>query len=251
MKKLSVILVFVISLISFASSQQLENYFNSVIMIQSADKSATGTGFVIQSREIEKNLYFNTILSAEHIFVKPMYANTLKNSDGFIAVDESRALQIIHKNSDTDFAIACFLSEKKIPVLDLDFENYPKLRTKAYSIGCGLGIPLRFSEGIVTALTNSKEDYQHIITNVYTLPGDSGCPLFIDNKVVGIVSSIKTFTNDGQTFAANNISMSKPIKPFKALMQSNKYRFCLSEKEKIPELLKEWIWLMDTEIKFN
>jgi S1-C subfamily serine protease len=251
MKKLSIIFMFVFSVLVLASIPDTEKFLNTVIMIQSADKTATGTGFIVQSKEINKDLYFNTIFSVEHIFMKPMYANILNNEDGFIDVKESRALQIIYKNSEDDLAMACFLSNQRMQLADVDYTTYPKLHGKVFSIGCGLGIPLRYSEGIVTGLSKSKKDYQHIQTSVYTVPGDSGCPLFYENKVIGIISSIRSYQNDGQTLAANNISMSKPIMLLDKLLKTSKYSFIRNHEEKIPLLLQDWMWLMDSELKFN
>ena len=252
MKKLFVSLFCFSLMLSFVWCQEIDKKcYDSVVLLKSLDKSSTGSAVVVQSREIGKNLYMNTIFSAEHIFAKPMYAIPLSYNDGFIEQDEPFALQTIYKNQDTDLALASFLSIKELPVADLDFITLPKPRSKAFLIGCGLGQPLRYSEGLITGFGPQKNKLEYIQTSIYTVPGDSGCPVYYNNKVIGITSSIRSYQIENQVLAANEIALCKPIKLYEPLLKTEKYNFILDDKKQYPRIMADWLWIIDAEIKYN
>lgn len=252
MKKLFAVLICFIIILGAGLSQDVKKTcYDSVILIQSIDKSATGSAVVVQSRKIDANLYLNTVFSAEHIFAKPMLAVPLKYDDGFVEQLEPIALQAIYKNADTDLAIASFVSSTELVCAELDFTTIPQPRNKVFLIGCGLGEPLRYSEGLVTGLGPKKTKYEYIQTSIYTVPGDSGSPVFLNQKVIAITSSIRSFQSENTIMAANEIATCKPIKLYEPILKSDKYSFVSNEKKQYPRIMADWLWLLDANVKYN
>lgn len=252
MKKLFIVLLCSLAIIGLALTDEIhKNCYDSVALVQAVDKSANGTAVIVQSKKIDSDLYMNTVFSAEHIFAKPMCLVPLIRDEGFVETEESLALQIIYKNSDTDLALASFLSAREFPVADLDFKTVPKMRDKVFLIGCGLGQPMRYSEGLVTGLGPNKKKYENIQTSIYTVPGDSGSPVYLNQKVIAITSSIRSFQSDGHVMAANEIALCKPIKLYENVLYTEKYNFILDQKKPLPKIMIDWLWLLDSGIKFN
>lgn len=168
----------------------------------------TGTGVVVQSTKIGEKQYRNTVFSAAHVFkevlyqgeTKPrippyrVYVPKYKNWSTLYQYDEFTAtIRRIDRN--TDAAVLTFDSEFLVKVADIDWSPKLYIGNTVTHIGGGLGQELRVDHGEITSIRVSSGDgfpkgmYR---TNVFTLPGDSGGPLFHENKVVGICQSIRT-----------------------------------------------------------
>lgn len=248
MKKILFMLLLLLIFTKISKSKDFESKcISPVVLFESPSKSEYGSGVIIQSKFIKENVYLNTALSAEHVFENKMYAVTLKNDDQFIERDNIYYSSVIYKNKDYDLAAVSFVTEKPMKTADIDFKTMPKLRDKVCIIGCGLGHPLRYAEGLVTAFGPNKKKYEYIQTSVYLVPGDSGCPLYYDEKIIAISSSIRIAERN----LINEMSIFKPIKLFQDILKSDKYKFLLDEQELHPKLLPEWLWLMDSQIKID
>lgn len=250
MKKLLLIPTMFFIIAGFLLAQDYhKKCLEPVVLIQAANKTSSGSAVVVKSKMIEKDVYLNTLFSCNHIFDNTMYTITMNYDSGFVSADEVYAMKTIYKSMENDIAIACFVSNKKINEAEIDFDSIPSLKEGVFAIGCGLGDPPRHSEGFVIGLGPRKDELKDIQTSIYIVPGDSGSPLFYKNRIIGITSAIRSYNSNGQIYPANGISLFKSAKLFKPVINTEKYKFIFEEKEVIPKILIDYLWLIDGQIK--
>lgn len=230
------------------AQQYSQNCLQPVVLLQNSTKEASGSAVIIQSTQIDKDNYLNIILSCEHVFKFSMIATTMKHNEGFIESDSTYTVQPIYLSEDKDLSLAAFISDKQLSKAVLDMDSIPTIKDQVFNIGCGLGDPPRYSEGIITGLGPTKKDFSSIQTSIYIVPGDSGSPLFYKNKIIGISSFIKSYSRDGRTYAANGLSVFKSTKLIRQILSSPKYDFILDDKKNHPRVLSDYIWLKDAKL---
>lgn len=230
------------------SQDYTKDCLEPVVMLQNETKDMTGSAVIIDSRVLEDGTYLNIIFTCDHVLTTNMNAVTMKYDQGFVDEDKSFIIQPIYRNEPKDLAIAMFISKTFMPIASLDMESAPKIKDHVFAIGCGLGEPPRYTEGVVTNLGSKKLPYDTIQANIYIVPGDSGSPLYYKNKVIGITSAIRSYTHAGKTHAANGISMFKPIKILKPILESERFNFVLKHQNPYPKVLAEYIWIKDAKL---
>ncbi len=118
----------------------------------------------------------------------------------------------------SDIALLVFHSDKEMPVASLNPRAKLYIGNEIFHIGCGLGDQFRLDYGKVTSVKNSKanpEVFGRIKVSALTIVGDSGGPLFHENKVIGITESIRQKRDHPFYITAyNNISFAIPIENF-------------------------------------
>lgn len=246
MKKLLGILIYCFLCIWTVFSQEYTvNCLEPVVLLQNDSKDMSGSAVIVESRNIGENNYLNILLTCEHVFVTSLSATTMKYKDGFVENDKTYKIQPIYLSEEKDLAIAAFISDKELKKANIDIEIIPAIKDTVFCVGCGLGDPPRYSEGLITGLGKSKKDFSFIQTSIYIVPGDSGSPLYYKNKIIGITSSIKSFSHNGKTHAANGISLFKSIQLYKNALQSPRYDFVLDGKKNYPRVLADYLWIKD------
>lgn len=193
------------------------NFFEKCLYptVKVCDKEGTsgGSGFITRSTLVNGKFY-NVVLCAAHVIspIEQIKIVVAKYKD-FCDTDCETAYDgvVYAVNTDRDLAIICFISSEQMPVVELDFKPITHFNTPVFRIGYGNLESARIDYGFITQNSN-KEAINLIRTNVFTVMGDSGGPLFLssNNKVIGVAHKIKTLKNT----LLPNISYYVPIDSF-------------------------------------
>lgn len=185
--------------------------YPTIQIINSNDKP-TGTGVIVRSIKLSEKEYCNIFLTCNHVVSNEIMTirvfqyekwSSLKGQQSFTA-------WFYAHHSTNDMAIGYFLTPNKMPTSDIDFDAEIFIGTDIFRIGCGSGDEPRLDYGKVTSVRNKLMSVDTIRTSIFTIPGDSGSPVFYNNKIIGIMVSIRSSRN-GPLF---NISYAIPVENF-------------------------------------
>ena len=193
------------------------NFFEKCLYptVKVCDQNASsgGSGFITRS-SLVNGKYYNVVLCAAHVIqpIDQIKIIVAKYKD-FCDTDCEAAYDAVvyAVNAERDLAIICFISNEKMPIVELDFKPITHFNTPVFRIGYGNLESARIDYGFITQNSN-KEALNLLRTNVFTVMGDSGGPLFLSSnkKVIGVAHKIKTFKNT----LLPNISYYVPIDSF-------------------------------------
>jgi len=256
----TVILFFCLSILSVADNSNHENLLHKclepIVLIDSEDNQSSGSGFIVKSLPVENlDCFFNIVFSCEHI-IKSSKVNVKKT-----VYDENG----IHKKYDVyngyvyaldksdDLSIMFFISRNKMPETDINFDYKPKIKDKLFAVGHGLGDTARYTEGLFTGIQKDDSTVANINyrTSIPIIFGDSGCPLFYDNKVIGVAISLRTASYGNMRYPVYDISYFKPISIIMNLVKEIKLENKNFEKVKIPLIIANYLWSKDIVISEN
>lgn len=221
------------------------------IYIGRADGFGSGSGVVVRSEKVDakSNLYKNVFITCAHIFSEStrdyevreyLYENwsQIKGINSFPAT-------FVSFNNELDLGVGVFFSDHEMPVATLNFEPKVFIGNDLFRVGCGLGDEPRLDYGKLTAYR--KYPRSVFRTSVMTVPGDSGAPLFHENKVIGIVVSIRTFRNQ----PVFGISQAIPLETFKKWSESsgNSLDFAWDNTKEMPELQFRYLKFREYDVK--
>ena len=224
MKNILVLLLFSFFCLLVAASSftkpSLEKCLYPVVLVESIKSKSTGTGFIVKSKKVN-NKYVNICLSCSHILDSndiTISTSDYKKPFSFKSFQKYNGL-VISKDEKFDISLISFLSDNKYNEVEIDMEYKPELRDSVFTIAHGMADPARYSEGIVSSVDDDKKE---ISTSVGMLLGDSGGPLFHQNKVVGIANAMKAYKIGKLTIPLNNFSIYKHISGSKKLLEQSK-----------------------------
>lgn len=212
------------------------------VMVKSS--RTLGTGVVIRSDKFAEQEYRNVVISCGHVVNNQgrdkheigvgMYENW-SEFQGF----EIYPAYVYWVDNSLDISVLLFISEKKLPVADLDFDAKIYIGTDCSRIGCGLNQQFRLDIGKITSV---NIDISNTITNIYrtsipSVGGDSGGPLFVDNKVVGLMSAVQYTPGRFYKFPVYHLSYCVPIRFFKETKSDNiSMDFVIDKTKELPSL---------------
>jgi S1-C subfamily serine protease len=105
-----------------------------------------------------------------------------------------------------------------------------------FKIGCGgdsFVTPPRMDKGIVTSIINLGNNSKIIRTSAFTIPGDSGGPLYHDNKLVGLIRAIRLL--NGKVLAYKiSFAVSIDILPLLNKETNNALAFIYNDEYEMP-----------------
>lgn len=180
-----------------------------------------GSGTIVRSEKVGDE-YHNVVLSCAHILQAgdnftvrvPKYKDWSR-LDGY----DAYPIRPYRVSVSKDLSIMMFKSEKKMPVADLDFDCKLFIGSEIYRTGFGVGDEMRLDFGKITSLNGKigeggpiSETYR---MNVYTVPGDSGGPVFHKHKVIAITQAIRSVRRGFGEHPCFGISYSIPLSRFK------------------------------------
>jgi len=183
-----------------------------------------GTGVIIKS--IKKGAeWYNFIYTVAHN-VKWTPTHKCKGADGkeveeghYISVHvgvyedwsfldrfEEYDCEVLYKEEDSDLALLQFISDKEMPAADIN-NGKVYIGNDVCRVGCGMGESFRIDFGKITSLPNTAGRVSDRLVNTYrisapTIQGDSGGPVYEDNKLIGLAEAIAMIPSE---------PLSKPI----------------------------------------
>lgn len=211
------------------------------VMVSSKD--SFGTGFVVRSEKVGDE-YHNILISCAHCFqsTSPYTVGVPKFKDWstFIRYDRY-PVYVFCLNRSHDLMIGLFKSKNQVPTVEFNFDVKLYIGSDLMRIGCGMGDEHRADFGkitsVLTRLPGREGDKNVIRTSVYSVPGDSGGPVFHKNKVIGITQAIRSRReNQVSTNLFSGISYCIPVSRLKTWSQEldNALDFIYKENERIP-----------------
>jgi len=147
--------------------------------------------------------------------------------------------RVIASDPKIDLALIAFESDQKLHTVDLGFEEKLFIGNEVVRVGGGLGDDLRVDFGKVTGVLvklPSDKSKSCLRTSVYTVPGDSGGPLFHNNKLVGVMFCIRGAKVNGHMYPVFGVSYAVPISDLKKLDESvnNTVSYAFDSSETLP-----------------
>jgi S1-C subfamily serine protease len=221
---LTLVVLLVISIVSLAGvpDESLHNRcIYPTVLVAPHGMSAFGSGIIVKSVKVSDKQYNNVFLTCAHVSSsKNPYEVRLFKYENWSKITkvESFSCELYGINDKIDIAVGVFTTEIAMPTAQMDFNPKLFIGNEVYRIGCGLGDEPRLDYGKVTSLSMALSDGGLMYrTSVHTVPGDSGSPLFHENKVIGIMRAIKLWRG----LPVFNISFAVPLEEFKKWSKDN------------------------------
>lgn len=197
-----IIIFLIVSLIttnvfSAAPDEKLHNQCLYPTVIVVSNEGSSGTGVIIRSEKINEKEYQNVVITCNHVLstnpetLYRVFRGEYKDWSNLEKIVYYDAV-VYDKNSKLDLSILFFSSAVKMPVAELGTDLKTYIGTEIFKIGCGGEEHFRLDYGKITALNKTLSHSKGLTrTSAYTLPGDSGGPVFQEYKLIGIINSIK------------------------------------------------------------
>jgi hypothetical protein len=219
-----------------------DNCLYPVVMLRDKGNVGSGTAFIVRS-EKKGDEYWNIAITCAHNITAPdadYFLKYVKYTDGSKFLKYTDYDCIVYKKTDKrDLAIIAFKSKKKLATTELDFDSKINIGLEVIKFGCGLGGQPRLDEGKITSLDVSITSTQRKVyrTSVFTVPGDSGSPIFYKHKVVAIAEAIRKHQSGFIQYPVYGISLAIPITELKQWNDEidSIIDFVYDKEQKIPE----------------
>lgn len=195
------------------------------VMVSPLRESSGGSGVIVRSDKVGAE-YRNLVLTCEHNYgskPEPFIVSVAKYEDWSTFKGYDTYLSRVYAaDARYDLALVVFTSKTEMPVADLGFDEKLYIGTDVLRVGCGLLDEPRIDTGKVSALRTPMPGAEPLIrTTAFTVMGDSGGPLFHDNKLVGITRMIRAVRGTPM----HNISYAIPLGDVKKWDASQKNSF--------------------------
>ena len=188
------------------------------------DPNGSGSGVIVRSEKVGDE-YRNVVLTCGHTFFASFARNNWNCEVGvgdytewstFLGFKMHDA-KIYGFDKDLDVGIVVFSSKERMPTAKINFKKKLYISNDVFHIGCGLGEETRIDYGKVTSLCGEVQGLMKntIRTNVFTVPGDSGGPLFRGYEVVGLAQAIRNVRMGWNIYPTFNISFYIPVSRLK------------------------------------
>ncbi len=206
-----------------------EKCIKPTVLIKTVSEKTTGTGFIVRSQKAIQNYYINTVISCAHVCEEKVkiYLPIYKDSK-LLEYKPYKAI-ILALDRIFDLSVIVFFSDKELETVDIDFDSENYIDDSVYIVGCGLGESPRLSKGHISGVSL---DNVSIRTSISCVPGDSGGPMFKNNKVIGVCNGVKHWNNQIVT----DISIFKSIDKIKEILDKNVLFLINKDDKSIPKL---------------
>jgi S1-C subfamily serine protease len=170
----------------------------------------SGSGVIIKSKKVGKE-WHNLVLTCNHVVDLEQTKNRMKFQFGvepkigvvvkvakykdwshFVKYNSYNAY-VYSQYPEGDMALLLFKSKRRMPVADLALDQKLYIGNEVMKVGCGLGDLPRVEYGRITCLNPICHPHYKgsVRTSAHTIYGDSGGPVFYNNRVVGLAASIR------------------------------------------------------------
>lgn len=211
------------------------------IRVTNTAATQRGSCVIVRSDKVGSS-YHNVALTCRHCVDEmqnydvniPVY-----NQDGTTFENWKTYSAIVYASTpEFDMAVILFKTPHPVDVAEMDFKRKLCIGNSVSHIGCSE--EPRLEDGRITSLNYKLGGSGlHLYrTSMHTIPGDSGGPAFYNNKVVGLMQSIRVTRFQGAPVMLPHISMMVPIGAVKAWdeKENNTLRFIYNPKAKLPRL---------------
>lgn len=218
---------------SYSQNIQLEEKCISpcVKVISNGNKSL-GSGVIVKSYLMKDNKYSNIILSCCHVTNGKNILIELCNEKC-----SKYYATAIFENEKYDFSIIQFYSEEKQKIAELDITSKLFIGDDLVSVGFGLSEKPKVGWGKVTTNSQTEESFKgNYFTNIPLVMGDSGGPIYKNNKLVALSQAIRVLKWQNSIVPVPVVSVIIPLIKIKDINkeQKNKLDFILDEKVSPP-----------------
>lgn len=211
------------------------------VMVISETANLIGSGVIVRS---DKNgdHYFNVVVSCAHIVKSDMkYKINVGRYENWSVLKgyEEYDTHIYMIDKTLDLSVFFFISKVAMPVADVNFDAQLFIGNEVYRVGYGLKQQARIDYGVITSVNIELDDFRKNIlrTSIDSIAGDSGGPIFEDNKVVGLLFAVQPY-KIRPAIPAFHISYGLPISYFKITKptNNNSIDFVINKEAKLPYL---------------
>jgi len=211
------------------------------IMITSSDQKSIGTGVIVKCVKKDEE-YENYAFTCSHVLVpvaeifiislnsknSPVIVKPIEDKyEMFVRIGvyenwstlvgyKEHPCEVIVNNQEKDIALIKFRTTTKSFVADVEKDHKVYIGNQVCRVGCGMNEPFRLDFGQITSLKDSignavKGTYR---VNIPTIMGDSGGPVFNENKLFGLVQSIRSIQSSSVLIPVSHMVYVVPIKNF-------------------------------------
>jgi len=204
------------------------------VKLLSYAKKSIGSGVIIKSYLMKDKSYSNIVISCNHVTKNNKIIIELTNINNKV---ECYYSTVIYENQINDISIIQFRTDEKQAVAEIDFKNDIFIADDIISVGYGLSNLPKLGYGkIITQKQNDKLFKGTFFTNIPMVMGDSGGPIYKDNKLIAISQAIRVIEWNETILPFPNISVIIPINKLIEINkeESGKLRFIIEEKSSPP-----------------
>lgn len=236
-----VLLTFYMVFSKFMSKKHFEHELSATCLITNENHSSGGTGFIVRS-ERSGDSYKNVMVTCGHIagnkpsiVLVPVY----KNHKLHRYLDYPATFSAV--SNQEDLAIMIFESSRPLPTVKLDFTTQYRIGDEVYRTGYGSMDDCRLEKGFINSISIRRPSrfVNHIRANLHTIWGDSGGPVFLENKkIIGVTSAIRVAQNARTEVALTNQTFIAPIDGLKVWNErtNNSLEFVYNSNIQLPTL---------------
>jgi len=215
---------------SFANNVNLEKKcLMPCVKLLSSSKKSIGSGVIVKSFLMKNERYSNVVVSCYHVTNNQkiiIEVPSLENKNEYFYGTA------IYENQEYDISIVIFSSEKEQIKADLDLENDIVIGDDILGVGYGLSSLPKLGFGkIITQKQKEKSFKDSYFTNIPMVMGDSGGPVYKNNKLIALSQAIRVVEWQEKVLPFPNISV---VIPIKKLIELNKI-----EKGKLDFVIKK------------
>lgn len=215
---------------SFARNVDLENkcLLPSVKLLSYAKKSL-GSGVIVKSCLMKDNGFSNIVITCYHVTKENKIIIEIPSLDN---KNEYFYSTTIYENPQYDISIIQFRTEKKLNIAEINLKDDIHIADDLISVGYGLSALPKLGYGkVITQKQNDKSFKDTYFTNIPMVMGDSGGPVYKDNKLIAISQAIRVLEWKDSLLPFPNISVIIPIKKILQINkeESNKLKFVFDD----------------------
>jgi len=211
------------------------------VAIMARKHNVMGTGVIVRSEKYH-NVYLNVILSCAHIIKEGAEYDIV-----FPTYDKSSIKQVVKFKSAIcacskkyDLSVFICISDKKLPCAELGLDEKLFIGNEVFGVGCGLADQPRLDYGRITSLTDmSRGNFR---TSIFTVPGDSGGPVFHNHKLIGIKQAVRALRKIIE-IPVFKISLVIPLSKYKEMDKCIEYAY--NKDKKLPLLSYMLLYLSE------
>jgi len=198
----------------------------------------SGTGVIVKSRRMACGRWENFVLTVAHairitpemdMLIDGVPCTILPQYDYVVRVGiwtnwstlrkiEEYWCQVLYEDDEDDVALLRFVSRRKMPVAEMGDSENIFIGNEAIRVGCGLGEPFRLDRGMITSLPWSQGRKRDLAgcyrISVPTIQGDSGGPVYHENKVIALAQAIAMYQDGPNRSPVPHIAYAVSIETF-------------------------------------